>query len=637
LSKEIEEVKPVHLELDILQTPYQTNPIYPVVPEVPPGFDAKQLTVQSVKFKRSLSVPVNATPISVSPVKLGRGRKSKTPVSDEKPESKKPKLAVRGLSRELALLVSSTNSVTQPRAHVGAILSTFNAIRCRLEQISEEDGAKKRQDMSAGKIMSENKLMTNEMKRVGPVPGVEVGDIFYFRMEMRVVGLHSLPMAGIDNMIDDGNLIAIAIVASEGYKNEVDKADEMVYIGQGGNGRDLEKKGDQKLEGGNYAMKQSFLDKKPIRVIRSIKDPFMPANSIYIYDGLYKIIEWQEDYEEGFKIFKNKLVRETGQPDGFAIWKMMEQWKKEPFSRGLVLTFDLSSGVESIPVVVVNEVDNDPQPDNFTYATGMVPEQTMTEKGMVLEGCKCNEVCVIRPGRKVRDGAVADKDICYQDGCYCMINNGGLLPYSSSGLLVKRLPMLYECGLCCECKPHCRNRVTQRGVKLHFEVFRTENRGWGLRSWDPIRAGSFVCEFVGESLETTDVDSEYVFCATDPGEKVSNWNRGMELAENGGDGKCYESELVPIPVQMPVMKNAKELGNVSRFINHSCDPNLLWQLVLHGHGDAQSIHIMFFAVKHIPPMTELTYDYNGNAKERRGREAGAKKCLCSSVNCRGEF
>ncbi|KAJ3684351.1 hypothetical protein LUZ61_013515 [Rhynchospora tenuis] len=623
-SEEIEEVKGVPLGLNNPPTSSDTDPFDPIAPavppgfEIPPGFDAKKPTV-----------PINARPISIAfPQKPGRGRKCKISDSDEKPATKKAKLTVKNLSRDLALLASSSETMNQPRAHVEAILSTFDAIRRRLEQINELDGVTKRSDMKAEVIMSSNDLMANKQKRVGPVPGVQVGDIFYFRMEMCAVGLHALPMAGIDSMIGRTNPIAIAIVSSGGYDNDDDDVDVMVYTGQGGNSRNEKKRGDQKLERGNYAMEQSDIWKNPIRVIRSRKDPFSRSNKVYIYDGLYRIKRsWTETSKFGFKAFKHKLVRVRGQPDGFAIWKMIENWKREPSSRGMVLTFDLSSGVESIPVAVVNEVDDDTEPDNFLYVTTIGKEQSMKGKEKVPAGCKCRKLCA--PG-------AAD--------CYCMSENGGWLPYSSSGLLVKRLPLLYECGSGCECIIDCRNRVTQRGVKLNFEVFKTQNCGWGLRSWDPIRAGSFVCEFVGthlESLKLNDKEldlNEYLFCTDQQGEKALKWNRGMELAteDSGdtGDCKCDKPEQVPVPV--PVI-NAKEMGNVSRFINHSCDPNLFWQLVCHGNGDEQYPHVMFFALKHIPPMTELTYDYNGDAEGSRDRAVGSKNCLCGTANCRSYF
>lgn len=224
---------------------------------------------------------------------------------------------------------------------------------------------------------------------------MEVGDILYLRMEMCIVGLHAPVMGGIDYMIDCTNPIAISIVSSGRYENEDDAVDALVYTGQGGNGRKVETRGDQKLERGNLAMEQSAIWKNPIRVIRSRKDPFFPANKVYIYDGLYKIQSSRTEKSKlGFRVFKHKLVRERGQPDSIAVWKMTEKWKADPSSRGMVLSLDLSSGVEGIPVTVVNDVDDEPELENFTYITTIGYEHTMKAKEKVLEGCKCQHVCV---------------------------------------------------------------------------------------------------------------------------------------------------------------------------------------------------------------------------------------------------
>ncbi len=48
-------------------------------------------------------------------------------------------------------------------------------------------------------------------------------------------------------------------------------------------------------------------------------------------------------------------------------------------------------------------------------------------------------------------------------------------------------------------------------------------------------------------------------------------------------------------------------GNVSRFINHSCDPNLYVQPVIAGHTDTRMASIALFSSRVISPFSELTY------------------------------
>jgi len=218
-----------------------------------------------------------------------------------------------------------------------------------------------------------------------------------------------------------------------------------------------------------------------------------------------------------------------------------------------------------------------------------------------------------------------------------MHRNAGDLPYSASGILVSRMPMLYECNDSCTCSQNCRNRVVQKGTQIRFEVFKTGDRGWGLRSWDPIRAGTFICEYAGEIIDINTVNGEddYIF-ETPPSEQKLRWNYAPELL-----GEPSLSDSNETPKQLPIIISAKRTGNVARFLNHSCSPNIFWQPVLYDHGDEGYPHIAFFAIKHIPPMTELTYDYGqSQGNIRQGSNSGCRKsksCFCWSRKCRGSF
>ncbi|KAM0868632.1 hypothetical protein ACQ4PT_041195 [Festuca glaucescens] len=482
--------------------------------------------------------------------------------------------------------------------------------------MDETQDASRRADMKAGAIMMASNIRANAGKKVGPAPGVEIGDIFYFRMELCIIGLHAQSMGGIDYIGNGGDSVAICIVAAGGYENQDDDADTLVYSGSGGNSRNTEERHDQKLERGNLALERSLHRKNEIRVVRGFKDPACVSGKIYIYDGLYKIQEsWKERTKFGINCFKYRLQREPGQPDGAAIWKMTQRWIQDASTRGRVILHDLSSGAEIIPVCLVNEVDHEKGLGHFTY-TNEVKYLRPLSSMRPLQGCHCESVCL--PG---------------DSSCACGQHNGGDLPYNSSGVLVFRKPVIYECGESCHCTLNCRNRVTQKENRYHFEVFRTTNRGWGLRCWDPIRAGAFICEYTGEVVDELnnldDSGDDYIFQTACPGEKTLKWNCGRELL---GEESTYVTadEFEPLPIKI----SAKRRGNVSRFMNHSCSPNVFWQPVQYDLGDDKNPHIMFFALNHIPPMTELTYDY-GVVGAEPGRRT--RNCLCGSSSCRGVF
>lgn len=524
---------------------------------------------------------------------------------------------------DLALVPSSLHDT---KGSVEMILMTFDALRRRLLQVDEANDINRRADLKAGAILMANNVRANLGKRIGPVPGIKVGDIFYFRMEMCVVGMHAPSMAGIDYMnarfLEQDDTVAISIVSAGGYENEEDDVDVLVYTGQGGSSKNSKNQmDDQKLERGNLALERSKDRKNEIRVIRSAKDYSVQNGKIYIYDGLYKIQKsWIDKSKSGFNVFKYQLLREPGQSDGLSVWKRTQKWKENPASRERVILPDISSGIENIPVCLVNDVDGEKGPGHFSYVTKVKylrPISSMKRLG----GCACLSVCL--PG---------------DTNCICAQQNGGYLPYSSTGFLVSRKPVIYECGSSCQCSINCRNRVTQKGIRLHFEVFRTRDRGWGLRSWDPIRAGTFICEYTGEVVEEIRLDDdgeedEYIFQTTGAGERTFKWNY-----EPGLLGEPGTNDLSETFEPLPIIISARNMGNISRFMNHSCSPNVFSQPVQHDHADEGYPHIMFFAIKHIPPLTELTYDYGQGEVESGGMgPRRAKKCLCGSPKCRGFF
>ncbi|KAG8381067.1 hypothetical protein BUALT_Bualt06G0083500 [Buddleja alternifolia] len=150
--------------------------------------------------------------------------------------------------------------------------------------------------------------------------------------------------------------------------------------------------------------------------------------------------------------------------------------------------------------------------------------------------------------------------------------------------------------------------VSQTGPRHQLEIFKTESRGWGIRSRNFISSGSFICEYVGELLRDKEAelrvgDDEYLFDIYDDGYVI--------------DAAMY--------------------GNIGRFINHSCSPNLYGQEILYDHDDKRMPHIMFFATKNIPPLEELVYDYN--YKMNRICDANGniktKACYCGSRKCTG--
>ncbi|CAN8239613.1 unnamed protein product [Cochlearia groenlandica] len=576
---------------------------------------------------RSYRTPTetNGPSSSNAGAKRGIGRPKGTSSSSKKKAkiSKDPNLDVQVVKGGFDSGISVAEREDGNEDLVSSVLMRYDAIRRRLSQV---EYAKAATSKAAGVLMS-NGVRTNTKKRVGSVPGVEVGDIFFSRIEMCLVGLHMQTMAGIDYITGkvgaDEEPLATSIVSSGRYDGEAQDPETLIYSGQGGNADKNKQASDQKLERGNLALEKSLRKGNGVRVIRGEEDPATKTGRIYIYDGLYSISEsWVEKGKSGCNTFKYKLVRLPGQPPAFSVWKAVQKWKENLTTRiGLILP-DLTSSAESKPVSLVNDVDEEKGPAYFTYVSSVIYSETF-KLTQATGGCSCQGSCA--PGNL---------------NCSCIRRNGGDLPYINGTMLVSRMPMIYECGSTCSCNAKCKNKVIQTGLQARMEVFKTVNRGWGLRSLDHIRAGSFICEYAGEvkdkdKLRSDQEEDEFVFDTS----RVYNsfkWNYEPALVDEDPSNEVSEEFSLP----SPLLISAKNFGNIARFMNHSCSPNVLWQPVTREGNNESVVHIAFFAIRHIPPMAELTYDY-GVSTTSEPRESsllhGKWKCICGSAKCRGSF
>lgn len=181
----------------------------------------------------------------------------------------------------------------------------------------------------AALFLKDYKKWINTSKRVGPVPGVNIGDKFRFQAELNVIGLHCHFYNGIDYMKKNGISLATSIVVSERYANNMESSNVLIYSGSGGNPavRGQQPLKDQKLERGNLALKHSMDCKTPVRVICKVKLKSPQAasfegtckrknlNPIYVYDGLFTVEKfWEERGEFGKLVYKFKLKRNLDQP-----------------------------------------------------------------------------------------------------------------------------------------------------------------------------------------------------------------------------------------------------------------------------------------------------------------------------------
>ncbi|KAI5670313.1 hypothetical protein M9H77_10677 [Catharanthus roseus] len=496
----------------------------------------------------------------------------------------------------LCIVPYNADNAIVTRDKVQEVVKLFEKLYNKLLQDhkaeSKEGKVTKPIHFAAAKVLRTQQKWLNRQPIFGHVPGVEVGDEFQFRAQLAMVGLHHQFISGINFVTVRGKKFANSVVDSGRYENKVLSRDVIIYSGQGGNPKvqsiNREKSKDQKLKGANLALKNSKEAGLPVRVIRKT---YQGDRQMFIYEGLYLVRNfWQERNSTDKMAFMFEMERISGQPDGI---------DKEPRTLSIgcleqnksAAADDVSQGKEKFPIHIVNDINNDEKPQPFTYITKMkYPDWYSISEP---EGCDCI------------DGCTDSKP------CYCAYKNGGEIPFNEEGFIMKARRVVHECGPSCKCPPSCQNRVSQHGPRFQLEVFKTKSMGWGVRSREDIKPGSFICEYIGEVLHDKEAEQrkndEYLF----------------DLDKKGD---CLAID-------------AAQYGNVGRFINHSCSPNLYAQNVVYDNEDKNLPHIMLFASKKIPAMQELSYHYNYKIDRVLDANGNIKKkqCHCGSRKCTGRM
>ncbi|XP_075988630.1 SET domain bifurcated histone lysine methyltransferase eggless [Anticarsia gemmatalis] len=154
---------------------------------------------------------------------------------------------------------------------------------------------------------------------------------------------------------------------------------------------------------------------------------------------------------------------------------------------------DLSHGKENVPVPCANYQDES-LPEFCSYNTERTPTSgvPLNLDPEFLCGCDCTDDC-------------EDKTKC---ACWKLTLEGARtigLDGPNVGYEYKRLPEplpsgIYECNSRCKCKNTCLNRVAQHPLQLKLQVFKTKNRGWGIRALNDVPKGAFLCVYAGNLL-----------------------------------------------------------------------------------------------------------------------------------------
>lgn len=229
---------------------------------------------------------------------------------------------------------------------------------------------------------------------------------------------------------------------------------------------------------------------------------------------------------------------------------------------------------------VENNVDFEVPPYDFEYRNDVFPGEGIVIPNDPPFGCECT----------------AEDGVCNRKSQCCGKSNESKFAYNSSrSISVPQGTPIFECNKSCKCGPECMNRVVQQGRKHKLSIFKTANGcGWGVRTDKAIARGQFVCEYVGEVITYEETE-----------------RRGKIY---DADGRTYLFDLDFNGNDNPYSIDAAKCGNVSHFINHSCDPNLGVWAVWGDCLDPDLPKIGLFTLRKIAEGEEITFDYTNQNK-----------------------
>ncbi|XP_073496401.1 histone-lysine N-methyltransferase EHMT1 isoform X3 [Phyllobates terribilis] len=297
--------------------------------------------------------------------------------------------------------------------------------------------------------------------------------------------------------------------------------------------------------------------------------------------------------EVGLKNKEGETPLECCSPNS-QVWtalKNRSNSSEKPKQEEIVLNRDISRGYENTPIPCINGEDLEPCPINYKYVSqNCVTSPLNVDRNIThLQYCVCIDDCS------------SSNCMCSQLSMRCWYDKSGrLLPEFN----MVEPPLIFECNHACSCWRNCRNRVVQNGLKVRLQLYRTKNLGWGVRTLQDIPMGTFVCEYVGEFISDTEADvredDTYLF----------------DLDNKDGEVYCID---------------ARFYGNISRFINHLCEPNLMPVRVFMSHQDLRFPRIALFSSRQIHAGEQIGFDYGDRFWDIKGK---LFSCRCGSPKCK---
>lgn len=363
--------------------------------------------------------------------------------------------------------------------------------------------------------------------------------------------------------------------------------------------------------------------------------------------------------------------------DFFTFSKMLRlyvEYKNGLTEKCLYFEEDIANGTENHSLSVINIHNHEKITPNFAYSASRFAgkDVNLNLDPNFLPCCDCKDNCRKR-------NYCQCQQITVESSYITPIFNKNYVGYKHRRLPYIQMSGIFECNSKCSCNNRCPNRVVQMGMRVRLQIFRTKEKGWGIRTLHDIPKGAFICIYAAELLndsmaddqgknegdeyladldyiesieaEKEDYESaveeeissdESILSSDEEQKNISSHTSKEDLASKRI--KLIREENIGRKLFVPIRQlfneqysytlDAKRSGNIGRYLNHSCEPNCFVQNVFIDTHDLRFPWVAFFAGTFIPAFSEITWDYHYSYDPESKIQ---KRCYCRSKRCKGRL
>ena len=154
----------------------------------------------------------------------------------------------------------------------------------------------------------------------------------------------------------------------------------------------------------------------------------------------------------------------------------------------------------------------------------------------------------------------------------------------------------------------------------------------GLRSPEPLKKGEFIDLYLGEVIGSEEAESR----ANEGNREGLSYLFDLDkFSDLGDEGSTDELSRDHEDGNSTYTIDGRKYGAVTRFINHSCDPNLNTYAVASDRRDGEIYDLALFTNRAVPAYEELSFSYVAHTPSAVPPKDDQETwpCYCESENC----